>query len=110
MLRRFVLAFYLALAAAPAPHAQESTEPPPPPAAPRGSIMAEELPRAGAIVVFGAERPFGLEVAKALVAAGMVKSGRCHAGRADLLENVGLYWHLVDIVWIFLFPLFYLIG
>jgi cytochrome c oxidase subunit 3 len=25
------------------------------------------------------------------------------------LENSGLYWHLVDIVWIFLFPLFYLI-
>jgi len=26
-----------------------------------------------------------------------------------LLENSGLYWHLVDIIWIFLFPLFYLI-
>ena len=25
------------------------------------------------------------------------------------LENTGLYWHLVDIIWIFLFPLFYLI-
>lgn len=25
------------------------------------------------------------------------------------LENVGLYWHIVDIIWIFLFPLFYLI-
>ena len=25
------------------------------------------------------------------------------------LENSGLYWHLVDIVWIFLFPLFYLV-
>jgi cytochrome c oxidase subunit 3 len=23
---------------------------------------------------------------------------------------VGLYWHFVDIVWIFLFPLLYLIG
>jgi len=30
---------------------------------------------------------------------------------ADLikLENSGLYWHLVDVIWIFLFPLFYLI-
>jgi cytochrome c oxidase subunit 3 len=28
--------------------------------------------------------------------------------RAELLENVGLYWHFVDIVWIFLFPLIYL--
>jgi cytochrome c oxidase subunit 3 len=26
------------------------------------------------------------------------------------LENSGLYWHLVDIIWIFLFPLFYLIS
>lgn len=26
-----------------------------------------------------------------------------------MLENSGLYWHLVDIIWIFLFPLFYLI-
>jgi cytochrome c oxidase subunit 3 len=25
------------------------------------------------------------------------------------LESAGLYWHLVDIIWIFLFPLFYLI-
>ena len=25
------------------------------------------------------------------------------------LENSGLYWHLVDIVWVYLFPLFYLI-
>ena len=25
------------------------------------------------------------------------------------IENVGLYWHFVDIVWMFLFPLFYLI-
>lgn len=26
-----------------------------------------------------------------------------------VLENCALYWHLVDIIWIFLFPLFYLI-
>lgn len=26
------------------------------------------------------------------------------------IENVGLYWHFVDIVWIFLFPLLYLLG
>jgi cytochrome c oxidase subunit 3 len=25
------------------------------------------------------------------------------------LENSGLYWHIVDIIWIFLFPLYYLI-
>jgi len=26
------------------------------------------------------------------------------------IENVGLYWHFVDLVWIFLFPLLYLVG
>jgi cytochrome c oxidase subunit 3 len=26
------------------------------------------------------------------------------------VENFGLYWHFVDIVWIFLYPLLYLIG
>ena len=28
--------------------------------------------------------------------------------RADMIENAGLYWHFVDLVWIFLFPLLYL--
>ena len=26
------------------------------------------------------------------------------------VDNVGLYWHFVDIIWIFLFPLLYLLG
>ena len=26
------------------------------------------------------------------------------------IENFGLYWHFVDIIWIFLFPLLYLTG
>ena len=38
------------------------------------------------------------------------RQGKVHAERASLLENSGLYWHLVDIIWIFLFPLFYLIN
>jgi cytochrome c oxidase subunit 3 len=28
--------------------------------------------------------------------------------KAHILENTGLYWHFVDLVWIFLFPLLYL--
>ena len=28
----------------------------------------------------------------------------------NLIEGAGLYWHFVDIVWIFLFPLLYLVG
>jgi cytochrome c oxidase subunit III len=30
------------------------------------------------------------------------------AERHVIVENAGLYWHLVDLVWIFLWPLFYL--
>jgi cytochrome c oxidase subunit 3 len=30
------------------------------------------------------------------------------ARKANFLENTGLYWHFVDLVWIFLFPLLYL--
>jgi heme/copper-type cytochrome/quinol oxidase subunit 3 len=29
--------------------------------------------------------------------------------QAATLEALGLYWHFVDLVWIFLFPLFYLL-
>lgn len=29
---------------------------------------------------------------------------------APSIDLTGLYWHFVDIVWVFLFPLFYLIG
>jgi len=39
-----------------------------------------------------------------------VRTERVHQGRFIPLENSGLYWHLVDIIWIFLFPLFYLIA
>lgn len=28
--------------------------------------------------------------------------------KANFIENIGLYWHFVDLVWIFLFPLLYL--
>jgi len=38
-----------------------------------------------------------------------VKNGRISPDRNVLLENGGLYWHLVDLIWIFLFPLLYLV-
>ena len=44
-----------------------------------------------------------------IVALNKVQKGTVHADRPSLLENAGLYWHLVDLIWIFLFPLFYLI-
>jgi cytochrome c oxidase subunit 3 len=39
----------------------------------------------------------------------LLARGRVGPTRFSPLDNAGLYWHLVDIIWIFLFPLFYLI-
>jgi cytochrome c oxidase subunit 3 len=36
--------------------------------------------------------------------------GRYNSAYHNPLECTGLYWHFVDIVWIFLFPLLYLLG
>jgi cytochrome c oxidase subunit 3 len=38
-----------------------------------------------------------------------VKAGAVHANDFVLLENGALYWHLVDLIWIFIFPLYYLV-
>jgi cytochrome c oxidase subunit 3 len=38
-----------------------------------------------------------------------VNAGTVNAGDNVLLENGALYWHLVDLIWIFIFPLYYLI-
>lgn len=43
------------------------------------------------------------------VSAVMLAKRRIGPGHDVLLENAGLYWHLVDLIWIFIFPLFYLI-
>lgn len=40
----------------------------------------------------------------------LIKRGRVTAEDYVVLENAGLYWHIVDLVWIYLFPLFYLIS
>lgn len=36
--------------------------------------------------------------------------GKVTREKHSVVENMGLYWHFVDIVWIFLFPLLYLLG
>jgi cytochrome c oxidase subunit 3 len=38
-----------------------------------------------------------------------VQKGKIDAGNYAWLENGALYWHLVDLIWIFIFPLYYLI-
>ena len=44
-----------------------------------------------------------------MLAMWLISRGKIRQDRIIFLENTGLYWHLVDLVWIFLFPLFYLI-
>lgn len=39
-----------------------------------------------------------------------IHRGRIHAERSHPLELGALYWHLVDCIWIFLWPLYYLLG
>ena len=50
----------------------------------------------------------GLGVLLVLLILGL--RGRFTGGASNPVECAGLYWHFVDIVWIFLFPLLYLIG
>jgi cytochrome c oxidase subunit 3 len=45
-----------------------------------------------------------------LVLAWMAHRGRFGPEYHTPVEMTGLYWHFVDIIWIFLFPLLYLVG
>ncbi len=55
----------------------------------------------------GAHVTFGILMLVAAWAASM--SGRLTPAEAETVENLGLYWHFVDIVWILLFTVVYLI-
>jgi cytochrome c oxidase subunit 3 len=39
----------------------------------------------------------------------LVARQKITARNNTVLDNSGLYWHLVDLIWIFIFPLFYLV-
>jgi len=39
-----------------------------------------------------------------------ISKGSINPDNPGVLERCGLYWHLVDIIWIFLFPLYYLVA
>jgi cytochrome c oxidase subunit 3 len=44
-----------------------------------------------------------------MFAIGLSRS-ECRFAAAERIEVAGLYWHFIDIVWIFLYPLLYLVG
>ena len=48
--------------------------------------------------------------ARHLTLAVLAWKGKYDSAYYNPLEMAGLYWHFVDIVWIFLFPLLYLLG
>ena len=49
-----------------------------------------------------------IHVAVGLLVFGIMCTWTLNAKRVGAIENIGLYWHFVDLVWIFLFPLMYL--
>jgi cytochrome c oxidase subunit 3 len=49
-----------------------------------------------------------LHVLVGLIAFVLLCTTTLGVAKAAVIENVGLYWHFVDLVWIFLFPLLYL--
>jgi cytochrome c oxidase subunit 3 len=81
-----------------------------------GSEVLKNLPR-GELLFFGLYYMMtGLHALHVLI--GMIllsinifkiRAGVINQNHYLLLENSGLYWHLVDLIWIFLFPLLYLI-
>ncbi len=56
----------------------------------------------------------GIHVIAGMIAIGwmMYRTSKNHfsADYYTPIEMTGLYWHLVDLIWIFLFPLLYLVG
>jgi len=45
-----------------------------------------------------------------LLLAWLARQGRLTGSSSVIVHNVGLYWHFVDLVWVYLFPFFYLVG
>jgi cytochrome c oxidase subunit III len=84
-----------------------------------GSAFAFEKPHAAAAELFFSlyfamtgMHALHMIIGLGLLATLIVKStrGRFSKSYYTPVEIVGLYWHFVDIVWIFLFPLLYLVG
>ncbi len=66
------------------------------------------LPATSYFITTGTQHVFAGMCMAVYLLANAVK-GKYLKGDHATLEHFGLYWHFVDIVWVFLFPLFYLI-
>ncbi|MGH2574698.1 MAG: cytochrome c oxidase subunit 3 family protein [Ignavibacteria bacterium] len=83
---------------------------------PKGPALSEMSD--GEIIYFGLYYVMtglhGLHVVAGMIFIGIILvfivKGKITSTNYVRFENSGLYWHLVDIIWIFLFPLFYLIN
>jgi cytochrome c oxidase subunit 3 len=111
--------------AAAADHATEAAQPGAGEHAEEGEHAAGEVhgregpifsnPRAGVFfsIYYVMTGIHGLHVLIGMVAISILawkaRRGRYSSVYYTPVENVGLYWHVVDIIWIFLFPLMYLI-
>ncbi len=79
------------------------------------ALMAEGLPYPNLFfsMYFTMTGIHGLHVLGGMVLIGWLVWGgtknKYHAGYYMPVELIGLYWHLVDLIWIFLFPLLYLV-
>ena len=78
-----------------------------------GKIVVNDAPQLFFSVYFMMTGVHGLHV---LIGIGVIfwlyfrtRRGEFNAQNYSAVENVGLYWHLVDLIWIFLFPLLYLV-
>ena len=78
-----------------------------------GGISVTDAPQVFFSIYFMMTGVHGLHV---LIGIGVIiwlflrtKRGEFNEENYCMIENVGLYWHLVDLIWIFLFPLLYLV-
>ena len=78
-----------------------------------GDIVAQAAPQIFFSLYFMMTGVHGLHV---LIGVGVIlwlyfrtNRGEFNHENYSAVENVGLYWHLVDLIWIFLFPLLYLV-
>ena len=79
----------------------------------QGQLVITEAPQLFFSIYFMMTGVHGLHV---LIGVGVIlwlffraKRGEFNQENYAAVENVGLYWHLVDLVWIFLFPMLYLV-